>query len=304
MGVITTGAHPKALWEGVYEWFGQTYDRYSPEWVHLVDKKTSRKNYEETVQSTTFGLAPIKEQGKSVSYTDYQQGYVTRAVHVVYGLGYAVTRENLDDGLYKEVSLNNASLLSESMHQTKETVVANMYNRSFNSSYTFGDGVELLSSAHPNTSGGTSSNILSTAAALSEAALEDLTIQIGQATDDVGLRIRLKPKSLILPIDLQYEGHRILNSIQRVATADNDPNVLKDMNVFPEGIKVNHYLDSSTRWFVRTSITRGGLCLFQRRELEFTQDNDFDTENAKAKTTERYSVTCADWRALYGSNAA
>lgn len=304
MALITTGSHPKALWEGVYEWFGQVYNRYTPEWTDLVDKKMSRKNFEEIVQSTTFGLAPVKEEGKSVSYTDHQQGYVTRATHVVYGLGYAVTRENLEDNLYKEISLKNSSLLAESMHQTKENVVANVYNRAFNSSYTFGDGVELIASTHPDTTGGTSSNILSTAAALSEAALEDIAIQIGQATDDVGLRIQLKPVSIHIPIDLQFEAERILKSIQRVSTADNDLNAIKTMSVFPGGAKVNHYLSSTTAWFVRTSISRGGLCLFQRRPLEFTQDNDFDTENLKAKTTERYSVTCADWRAIYGSNAS
>ena len=76
------------------------------------------------------------------------------------------------------------------------------------------------------------------------------------------------------------------------------------MNVFPEGVKVNHYITDTNNWFIRTNIMRGGLRLFQRREVEFTKDNDFDTENAKAKATERYSVTCADPRALYGSAPA
>jgi len=302
--VNTTGSHPKALWPGVYEWFGQTYGRYAPEWTQLVDKATSRKNYEETVQSTTFGLAPVKSEGSSVSYTDNQQGYTTRAVHVVYGLGYIVTRENMEDGLYMEVSLKGASLLSESMHQTKENVVANMYNRAFNSSYTFGDGKELLANDHPNTTGGTFSNELSTAAALSEASMEDLIIQIGQAEDDAGLKIQLRPRCLIIPINQQFEAHRILKSVQQSGTANNDANALRDMNVFPEGIKVNHYLTDTNNWFIRTDIKRGGLKLFQRRALEFTQDNDFDTENAKAKCTERYSVTAGDPRALYGSSPA
>jgi len=304
MAVMGTFTHPKALWEGVFEWFGHMYGRYSPEWVHLVDEKKSKKNYEEVVQTTSLGLAPVKTETLGISFSDLQQGYTTRATHVTYGLGYIVSREKLEDNLYLETSLKGAEILAESMHQTKETVVANMYNRAFNSSYTFGDGKELLATDHPLTSGGTLSNELSTPAVLSEAALEDLTIQIAQATDDVGLKIQLRAECLVVPVQLQYEAYRILNAVQRVGTADNDPNAIKDMGVFPKGVKVNHYLTDANNWFIRTNVTRGGLTLYNRRPVEFAQDNDFDTENLKAKSTMRFSVTCADPRALYGSAPA
>ncbi|HDA7417747.1 TPA: hypothetical protein O5U36_002767, partial [Staphylococcus aureus] len=47
-----------------------------------------------------------------------------------------------------------------------------------------------------------------------------------------------------------------------------------------------------------------GLQLFERRALSFTQDNDFDTENAKAKCTMRFSVGWTDPRGLYGTSGA
>jgi hypothetical protein len=68
-------------------------------------------------------------------------------------------------------------------------------------------------------------------------------------------------------------------------------------------IKVNHYFSDTDAWFIRTNAPRGLIC-YQRRAVEFTQDNDFDTENAKAKNTERYSFGWTDWRALYGSPGA
>jgi hypothetical protein len=46
------------------------------------------------------------------------------------------------------------------------------------------------------------------------------------------------------------------------------------------------------------------MLYFQRRAYEFVQDNDFDTENAKAKATERYSCGWTDPRGLYGSAGA
>jgi hypothetical protein len=44
--------------------------------------------------------------------------------------------------------------------------------------------------------------------------------------------------------------------------------------------------------------------LFERRAIQFEQDNDFDTENAKFKATERYSVGWTDWRGVFGSQGA
>ena len=41
---------------------------------------------------------------------------------------------------------------------------------------------------------------------------------------------------------------------------------------------------------------------YERKSIEFTQDNDFDTDNAKAKAYERYSFGWTDPRAIYGVN--
>lgn len=301
---VTTGNYPKSLQPGVMEWFGYLQREHKPQWVHLVETKTSRKNFEEIVQDTDLGLASTKTEGDGVSYVTTQQGYTTRATHVVYGIGMAVTREQIEDNLYMEIGLKNTKKVFNAMHNTKETVVANMYNRAFNSSYTFGDGKELCATDHPHTLGGTFSNELATPATLSETSLEDLTIQIAKAESDAGNPMRVMPKCLIVHPNEMYNAYRILNSILRVDTANNDPNAIKDMNVIPDGVKVNNYLDDSNNWFVRTDVTEGGLMLIQRRPLEFTQDNDFDTENFKMKATERYVTTCANPHALYGSAPA
>jgi len=68
--------------------------------------------------------------------------------------------------------------LAMSMRQTKETVGANVLNRAFNGSFTFGDGVSLISASHPNIKGGTWSNQIAIAADISEAALEQACIDL------------------------------------------------------------------------------------------------------------------------------
>jgi phage major head subunit gpT-like protein len=74
--------------------------------------------------------------------------------------------------------------------------------------------VVLLSTAHTSTNGNWS-NKLSTAADLSEAALEDMMIQIGQAKNDRGHSHRLRPTKLIIPVNLMFNAKRILKSDQQ-----------------------------------------------------------------------------------------
>ena len=174
MAVISTGNHPKALWPGVKAFFGRQYNEHQVEYTDLFDMDTSDKNYEELVELTGFGLAPVKTEGSGVQYDSESQGYTKRATHVAYSLGYIVTREELDDNQYEIVSKRRSKALAFSFRQTKEIVAANVYNRATNSSYTGGDGKELLATDHP-TSNGNQSNELATAADLSEASTSSIT---------------------------------------------------------------------------------------------------------------------------------
>ncbi len=301
MAVIATGNHPKSLWPGVHAWFGAKYDEHPAEYTDIFEVKTSNKNYEELVEQTGFGLAPVKPEGASTAYDSHSQGIISRGTNVAYSLGYIVTREELADNLYKEVSMQRAASLAYSMAQTRENVGANVLNRAFNSSYTGGDGVELLSDAHPSLAGN-QSNELATPADLSEASLEDLTIQIMDAVNSRGLKISLMPKKLIIPTALVYDAHRILRSTQQSGTANNDVNALRSLSVIPE-ICVNHYLTDSNAFFVKTNAP-SGLCWFDREPVQFTKDTDFDTDNAKAKAYMRFVAFWGDWRTMYGSEGA
>ena len=160
----------------------------------------------------------------------------------------------------------------------------------------------MIVNDHPNFSGGTWSNLLSTAADLSEAALEQACIDIMKYTNDRGLRISVMPETLIIPVDTLFEAKRILGSDGRVSTADNDLNALKSMGKFTK-VVVNHYLTDTNAWFIRTNV-QNGMKLFERRSMDFGIDNDFDTENAKYKASERYVFGWTDPRSIYGTEGA
>ncbi len=301
--IINTGTLTKALWPGVNAWYGKVYDEFSPEWPDLFEKNSSRRAFEEDVGLTGFGLASIKPEGQAIVYDSLTQGYTTRYTHVVYANGFVITEEMVDDDLYDVIGKARAEALAFSMRQTKDVVGANVYNRAFNTSYTYGDGKAMCVSDHPNVTGGTWSNILSTAAALSEASLEQATIDLMKYTNDRGLRINVQPQSLHIPVDLIYEAERILKTDGRVGTANNDLNALKVMGKFPNGVKLNHYFTSTTAWFIRTNV-KNGLKYFERKGDTFGADNDFDTSNAKFKAQSRYSFGITDPRAIYGTAGA
>lgn len=297
-GVISTGNHPKALWPGMHAFFQASYNEHPEEYRELFSIEKSSKNYEEDTALSGFGLAPQKAEGSAISYDSEQQKYTKRYTHVVYGLGYVVTEEENEDSQYEIVSRRRIKRLAYSMRQTKEIVSANVLNRATTSGYNGGDGVVLLSTSHPS-SAGNWSNKLATDADLSEAALEDMVIQIGQATNDRGLNIALRPKKLVIPINLMFDAKRILKSELQSGSSNNDINALKGMFDFT----VNHYLTDADAWFIKTDAPNG-MTMFERRALTFTQDNDHDTGNAKAKATMRFSVGWSDPRAVFGSMGA
>ena len=298
-GVITTGNHPKALWPGIKAIWGRQYNEHVKERSDLFDMDTSTQAYEEDFEVTGFGLAPMKPEGQGTAFDSETQGTVSRFTHIAYALGYIVTKEELDDNLYEQVAGRRTQALAFSANQTQENVAANMYNKSFSGGALGGDGKLLCVADHP-TRSGAQSNLLTTAAEISEAAIEDMIIQIMGAQNSRGLKINLMPQSLHVPRQQWFEANRILKSVLQNDTANNATNVLKATNALPKGIKVNHYFTSSTAWWIRTNAPRGMIC-YERKKAEFTKDNDFNTENAKAKFYERTSYYWSDFRGIWGT---
>ena len=301
-GIITSSSFAKLLWPGLNSIYGKAYNDYPVEWDKLFEKNSSDRAYEEDLGLSSFGLASVKNEGAPITYDTERQGFTSRYNHVVYALGFIVTREIFEDDQYGKVGAQKAKALARSMRQTKEIVGANIYNRAFDSNYVGGDGVELISSSHANVAGGTFSNKIGTAADLSEAALEQAVIDIAGFRDDRGLLIAARPEKLVIPYQQTFEAKRILGADGRVGTDLNDPNVLKDMGLFGN-VVINHYLTDPDAWFILTNV-KDGLKYFERRGDQFEMDNDFDTENAKFKATARYSFGWSDPRAIFGSAGA
>lgn len=299
VGTINRGNHPAALWPGVRRWWGIEYNKFPTEYTDIFETLDSDKAYEEDVAASTFGLAPVKPEGQSINYDSDAQGPTQRYTHVTYGLGYIITREAMEDNQYDKLSRARTSSLAFSMRTTKEIVAANILNRAYDTNYTYADGKALIVTDHPSIAG-TQSNRLSPDADLSEASLEDMIIQFSAAKNARGLPIALRPRRLVIAPGNMFEAKRILGGDMQVNSAEHNINAIKAMGFFANGYTVNHYLTDADAWFVLTDVPNG-LTHYQRRAIDFGRDNDFDSENAKAKATERYSFGATDWLAIFGS---
>jgi len=303
MANINTGSFAKGLEPGVQAWYGEGYNQRGEQCKEIYETRQSKRAYEEIMGTSWFGMAAIVTEGAPVPYDTAQQGFYTRFTHFDYKLGFIITKNAIKDNQYMELAEGRSKALGRSKRVTRETVGANVLNRVDTAGYTGGDGVTLASAAHPHKAGGTFSNQLAVAATLSEAALEQAEIDMGAWTDDRGLLIAASPRKLIVSRHNKYNAERILMSTLRTATANNDPNALKDTNTIPEGYTVNHYLTDSNAWFL-LSDCGDGMIHFQREADEISADNDFDTSNAKFKVEGRESFGWADPRGIFVSNPA
>ena len=302
MALITTGNFAKALWPGVNTWYGQSYSDFKTEYTDIFSTYKSKKAWEEDVLVSSFGLAIQKGEGEPVQYDTERQGFITRYTHAEWALGFMITKNMVADDQYGIVGPRRSKALARSLRQTKETNGANILNRAFNTSYTYGDGKELLNSARPNVAGGTWSNIVTTAVDISEAALEQAVIDMGKYTDDRGLKIAVRPKKLVVPVDLDFDANKIMKTEYQVDTANNTVNLVRSR--FPSGIAINHWLTDTDAWFILTSEDQNGMKHWERAADSFDMDNDFDTSNAKFKAESRYSFGMTDPRSIYGSAGA
>jgi len=300
--ITSTGSIQRELQEGVNEIIGLKYERWSREYGDILDVQSSGKNYEEDVIRAGMGLASVKPEGASIQYDDSREVGLQRYVHINYGKGGIITQEAMEDGLYINEMSNMGDMLAESMMQTKENVAADLFNNGYSTAnFTTWDGKSLFASDHVLGKGGSYSNVLSVAADLSEASLEDALIAISGYVDDAGLLIQAKGETLFIPRQLQFIAQRILGSYLQNDTANNAINAMASTGMLPGGWSVNHYFTDVNNWLVRTNVKNGGK-FFERSEHMGT-DNDFGTSNYRHKVTCRFSVGVTDPRQYFGSGA-
>jgi len=295
----------KELLPGLNALFGLEYATYGQQHKEIYETESSERSFEEETKLSGFSAAPVKNEGSAIRYDNAQEAFTARYNHETIALGFSLTEEAIEDNLYDSLSARYTKALARAMAYTKQVKAAAVLNNGFTNSaaYYGGDGVPLFSASHPLVSGGTNSNIPTTAADLNETSLEAAVIQIAAWTDERGLLIAAKPCKLVVPPSLQFVATRLLETELRVGTTDNDINAIKNNGSVSEGYTVNNFLTDTNAWFLTTDVPNG-MKHFVRTPLSNSMDGDFDTGNVRYKSRERYSFGWSDPLGMWGSPGA
>lgn len=168
-------------------------------YTQIFDTGTSKMAIERVAEMRYTGLAQLKAEGGGTVFDNSPgERFVYNIEHRAIGLGFAITRETLDDNLYKEAFSPQSMGLMESFAQTKEIFAANIINTgtTFNP-LVGGDGVALFSTAHP-IDNGNYANRPSVDLDLNEAALETALNQIRLYPDQAGLISMTRGRKLVV----------------------------------------------------------------------------------------------------------
>ena len=265
--------------------------------------KDTDKPFVRTTSVATFGSVPIKAELADNAWDEMAQGYDKTYTPDTYELGFLTSKEALDDE-QEEVVSDAARALMTSLRYTYNVDHADTFIDGFTSTTGSPDGKELFATDHPLVGGGTEQNELTTAADLSVSSLRDAFNDILDTQDDAGKLIHWRPKTLLVPGELQWLAHELMGSPGNPESANRSSNAFKDA---PDGmlnVVVWPYLTNNDDWFLLASPSEHNVRTYWRERPNTMHDFDFDKTGMKVKVRARWIRGWSDWRGVYGSPGA
>jgi phage major head subunit gpT-like protein len=206
---ITTSTLVHAVTKGYDKMFTDKWDRL-PKQYTAISKSISMNN--KTWLSYGFngvGAMTTFSEGSAPSADDITEEYGMTLTATNYGKKWLITMNMIRDDQYDILNSIPGSA-ANSANEAREVAVANLFNNAF--STTGYDSVCLCSASHPLTSGSTQSNVLANPATLEKQSLRDMIIQMRGLTDQKGLIISRKPKTLLVPTELMFDAEELIMS--------------------------------------------------------------------------------------------
>ena len=264
------------------------YKMIPRQWPHYMQRGVSKMGVERTAVVRMLSLPQLKFEGGATAM-DNQAGerFIYNHESFEIGLGYAITRKAIADNLYEQQFPASNLDLQKSFEQAEEIYCANVLNTA--STYNpniGGDGVALLSTAHP-IDGGTIANTPTTQQDLNEGSLlSSLTSIRTNFKDQAGKKIFARGRKLLVPPALEWVAARLVHTPLRPGTGDNDISALQATGSLPDKYEVPISLTTPSYWFVETTID--GLIFLEREPFEMSMEVDFITDNLLVKGYQRY----------------
>lgn len=276
------------------------YPQIPTRWTQIFQRSTSKMAMERAVEMRYTGYAQLKSEGGATTFDNASgERFTYVAQHISVGLGFAMTREMLDDNLYKDHFGPSSMGLAESFAQFKEVYAHSILNTgtTYNSNIV-ADGQPLFSTAHP-IDNGSYANRPAVDLDFNEASVEYALNSIRMWPDQAGLLAMVRGRKLVVPVAQSWAAERLFKTELRVGTNNNDVSAILTSGALPEGYMVSEFLTSPYAWFLLTNVK--GLVMYDRVPFEMDIQVDPTTGNLLVVGYERYAPFYRNPRAVFGN---
>lgn len=290
--------------------FYDTYLRTPPEYTLWANVKSADANYYRQGQIGGFGAMQDMDEGAPIPYDTMKQGNEKTIRYKNIGLAVQVTlnmREDDRTGIIAQIP----SLMAKSMLYTEELKAADLLNAGFVTTTRVGlDSAALFSASHVLVDSGAGYSNLGTAGTMSETTLQQLADDLEASVNERNIPTPIQPKIVIIPKNLRWVAEKLNLSEYRVGSMDNDINTIGPKGVIPGPnpgrlqFSVNHFLTSTTAYFMLGDKADHDLRFIWRRRLQSKAQDDFNTDSWLYKITARLTADFFHYRGVAGNAGA
>ncbi len=308
---------------GVEAWIDEEAKLYKPMFTKLFTLETTSRLYEDESSFSGIDFPEEVAENAASPESSFSLGYTWRYEQKVFKRKVAVSKLLEKTDLYGIISAEkNSRALAQVAAQGRDVNAFSVFRKAFDSTVTYGDGVSLVSVAHPRKSGSAVQRntfldgVQRVLSYDNAKLLEDVLIEVYSNSDiplDVAMNNRLV---LMVPPYLRESALQIAECEKIPGTADESINYFKGRNF---DVLVNPYIswrfaykmgetastDRTTfdkRWFlIDPSFASKILKFKQIQDFEVNAWEDYDTDTMYAKVADVYAVGTSGWVGVGGS---
>lgn len=276
------------------------YSRFPDQYSDIFRMETSSRSIEQTTEVTGFGQFTVVAEGATTRYDDPLPAFNKTYTHAQYSLGFKISKVAMDDdkfGVVRKLSTE----LGRSAKETVEVTAAAVINGGWSGS-NGPDGVTLFSTAHPLIGGGTQTNRLSYATDPDVTSIQLALKDMRRTVDHRNKKLRIPPKKLVCPPELEFLVAELLGGQDRGDTANRTINAFRRRSGMPsfDSWMVWDYLTDPDAWFVEAEKSDTEVRFYWRENFNTVHDIDFDSRGVKTAGWMRFSVGFNGFYGIYG----
>jgi len=266
------------------------YTRFPDQYSEVFRMETSSRSIEQTTEVTGFGQFSVVPENDKTVYDDPLPGFNKTYIPAQYSLGFKVSRIAQDDDKFGVVR-KLASELGKSAKETKEVTCASVFNTGFTSA-TGPDGKTLFAVDHPLVGGGVQTNRLAFATDPDVTSIQLALTTMRQTVDHRGKKLRIPPRKMIVPSQLEFITAELLGGNDRSDTSNRAINSFKRRSGMPsfESWMVWDYLTDPGAWFIQAEKEDTELRHYDRESFNTVHDVEFESRSVKTAGWMRFSV--------------